>query len=175
MPSPHLNIGAVLSSLFSRKVIHVFSTAEGLLTQDDRVTAHGLQEVFATNVFGHFVLIRELDPLLGRGDSPSQLIWTSSRSARKASFSLEDFQHSRGQEPYSSSKYALDLLSVALNKNFNQRVRPGSGAGGAWCLSLALTVAGLALTVAAEKTQRCFLSRIALRKAETCMGSIVGV
>ncbi|XP_036199404.1 3-keto-steroid reductase/17-beta-hydroxysteroid dehydrogenase 7 isoform X1 [Myotis myotis] len=121
MPSPHLNIGAVLSSLFSRKVIHVFSTAEGLLTQDDRVTAHGLQEVFATNVFGHFVLIRELDPLLGRGDSPSQLIWTSSRSARKASFSLEDFQHSRGQEPYSSSKYALDLLSVALNKNFNQR------------------------------------------------------
>ncbi|XP_070252309.1 3-keto-steroid reductase/17-beta-hydroxysteroid dehydrogenase 7 isoform X2 [Myotis yumanensis] len=117
-PAPEHRSGA-LQSLF--KVIHVFSTAEGLLTQDDRVTAHGLQEVFATNVFGHFVLIRELDPLLGRGDSPSQLIWTSSRSARKANFSLEDFQHSRGQEPYSSSKYALDLLSVALNRNFNQR------------------------------------------------------
>lgn len=41
-----------------RKVIQVFSTAEGLLTQDDRVTAHGLQEVFATNVFGHFVLVK---------------------------------------------------------------------------------------------------------------------
>lgn len=38
-------------------MIQVFSTAEGLLTQDDRVTAHGLQEVFATNVFGHFVLV----------------------------------------------------------------------------------------------------------------------
>lgn len=70
-----------------------------------------------------FVLIQiqELEPLLGHGDSPSRLIWTSSRNARKSNFSLEDFQHSKGQEPYSSSKYALDLLSVALNKNFNQR------------------------------------------------------
>lgn len=39
-------------------MIRVFSTAEGLLTQDDRVTADGLQEVFATNVFGHFVLVK---------------------------------------------------------------------------------------------------------------------
>ncbi|XP_016065936.1 PREDICTED: 3-keto-steroid reductase isoform X2 [Miniopterus natalensis] len=121
MPNPHLNLRALFSSLFSRKMIRVFSTAEGLLTQDDRVTADGLQEVFATNVFGHFVLIRELEPLLCPSDSPSRLIWTSSRSARRSNFSLEDFQHSRGREPYSSSKYALDLLSVALNRNFNQR------------------------------------------------------
>lgn len=74
--------------------------------------------------------VRELAPLLGRGDSPSRLIWTSSRSARRANFSLEDFQHSRGREPYSSSKYALDLLSVALNRNFNQRVRRAPGRAG---------------------------------------------
>ncbi|XP_066117113.1 3-keto-steroid reductase/17-beta-hydroxysteroid dehydrogenase 7 [Saccopteryx bilineata] len=121
MPSPHLNVKALFSSLFSRKVIHVFSTAEGLLTQDDRVTADGLQEVFATNVFGHFLLIQELKPLLGPRDRPSRLIWTSSRNAMKSNFSLEDFQHSQGREPYSSSKYALDLLSVALNRNFNEQ------------------------------------------------------
>ncbi|XP_054443553.1 3-keto-steroid reductase/17-beta-hydroxysteroid dehydrogenase 7 [Pteronotus mesoamericanus] len=121
MPSSHLNIKVLFSSLFSRKVIHVFSTAEGLLTQEDRVTADGLQEVFATNVFGHFLLIRELEPLLGHSNSPSQLIWTSSRSARKSNFSLEDMQHSRGREPYSSSKYAVDLLSVALNRRCNQQ------------------------------------------------------
>lgn len=97
------------------------SQAEGLLTQEDRVTADGLQEVFATNVFGHFILIQELEPLLSHSDSPSRLIWTSSRNARRSNFSLEDFQHSRGQEPYSSSKYALDLLSVALNQHFSQR------------------------------------------------------
>ncbi|XP_053462707.1 3-keto-steroid reductase/17-beta-hydroxysteroid dehydrogenase 7 isoform X2 [Nycticebus coucang] len=121
MPNPQLNLRALFSGLFSRKVIHMFSTAEGLLTQDNNVTADGLQEVFETNVFGHFILIRELEPLLCHSDHPSQLIWTSSRNARKSNFSLEDFQHSKGQEPYSSSKYATDLLNVALNRNFNQR------------------------------------------------------
>uniref|UniRef100_A0A8C0P3U9 3-keto-steroid reductase/17-beta-hydroxysteroid dehydrogenase 7 n=1 Tax=Canis lupus familiaris TaxID=9615 RepID=A0A8C0P3U9_CANLF len=121
MPNPQLNIKALFCGLFSRKVIHMFSTAEGLLTQEDKVTADGLQEVFETNVFGHFILIQELEPLLCHRDSPSQLIWTSSRNARKSNFHLEDIQHSRGQEPYSSSKYAVDLLSVALNRNFNPR------------------------------------------------------
>lgn len=41
-------------------MIHIFSTAEGLLTQEDRVTADGLQEVFETNVFGHFILVKRL-------------------------------------------------------------------------------------------------------------------
>ncbi|XP_058558268.1 3-keto-steroid reductase/17-beta-hydroxysteroid dehydrogenase 7 isoform X8 [Neofelis nebulosa] len=122
MPNPQLNIKALFSGLFSRKVIHMFSTAEGLLTQEDKITADGLQEVFETNVFGHFILIQELAPLLCHSDSPSQLIWTSSRNARKSNFCLEDIQHSRGQEPYSSSKYAVDLLSVAVNRNFNSRM-----------------------------------------------------
>lgn len=38
----------------------MFSTAEGLLTQEDKVTADGLQEVFETNVFGHFILVKRL-------------------------------------------------------------------------------------------------------------------
>lgn len=121
MPNPQLNIKAFLFSIFSRNVIHVFSTAEGLLTQNDKVTADGFQEVFETNLFGHFILIRELEPLLCHTDSPSQLIWTSSRNAKKSNFSLEDIQHTKGQEPYSSSKYATDLLNVALNRNFNQK------------------------------------------------------
>ncbi|XP_057585817.1 3-keto-steroid reductase/17-beta-hydroxysteroid dehydrogenase 7 isoform X3 [Hippopotamus amphibius kiboko] len=123
MPNPQLNLKALFCGLFSRKVIHIFSTAEGLLTQHDKITADGLQEVFETNVFGHFILIQELESLLLHDDSPSQLIWTSSRNAMKSNFSLEDIQHSKGQEPYSSSKYAIDLLSVALNRNFNQQFR----------------------------------------------------
>ncbi|XP_031244550.1 3-keto-steroid reductase [Mastomys coucha] len=121
MPNPQLNLKAFLCSIFSRNVIHVFSTAEGLLTQNDKVTADGFQEVFETNLFGHFILIRELEPLLCHGDSPSQVIWTSSRNAKKDNFSMEDIQHTKGHEPYSSSKYAADLLNVALNRNFNQK------------------------------------------------------
>ncbi|XP_050014167.1 3-keto-steroid reductase/17-beta-hydroxysteroid dehydrogenase 7 isoform X1 [Alexandromys fortis] len=121
MPNPQLNFKAFFLGIFSRNVVHMFSTAEGLLTQNDKVTADGFQEVFETNLFGHFILIRELEPLLCHSDSPSQLIWTSSRNAKKSNFSLEDIQHSKGPEPYSSSKYATDLLNVALNRNFNQK------------------------------------------------------
>ncbi|XP_055993748.1 3-keto-steroid reductase/17-beta-hydroxysteroid dehydrogenase 7 [Sorex fumeus] len=121
MPNPRLDVRALVSSIFSRKVISVFSTAEGLLTQEEKVTADGLREVFETNVFGHFVLVRELQAQLCGGDGPARLIWTSSRNARRSNFSLDDIQHSRGREPYSSSKFAIDLLSLALNRHFNQQ------------------------------------------------------
>lgn len=41
-----------------RNAINMFATAEGLLTQQDRVNSDGLQEVFATNLFGHFLLVK---------------------------------------------------------------------------------------------------------------------
>lgn len=40
-----------------RNVINMFATAEGLLTQQDRLNPDGLQEVFATNLFGHFFMV----------------------------------------------------------------------------------------------------------------------
>ncbi|XP_042717266.1 3-keto-steroid reductase/17-beta-hydroxysteroid dehydrogenase 7 isoform X2 [Chrysemys picta bellii] len=104
-----------------RKAVHMLSTAEGLITQEDCITADGLQSVFETNLFGHFILIRQLEPLLCCLEKPSLLIWTSSSNARKSAFSLTDYQHSKGKEPYSSSKYASDLASVALNKHFNKQ------------------------------------------------------
>ncbi|XP_077133513.1 3-keto-steroid reductase/17-beta-hydroxysteroid dehydrogenase 7 isoform X1 [Ranitomeya variabilis] len=121
MPNPQINLKAFVKGLFSRKAISMFATGEGLLTQEDRVTEDGLQEVFETNVFGHFILIKELEPLLCHTDNPSQLIWSSSSNARKSAFSLSDYQHRQGQESYSSSKYATDLLSVALNRNYNKQ------------------------------------------------------
>lgn len=42
------------------KAVHMFSTGEGLLTQKDTVTSDGLQQVFATNLFGHFLLVSRL-------------------------------------------------------------------------------------------------------------------
>ncbi|XP_074859177.1 3-keto-steroid reductase/17-beta-hydroxysteroid dehydrogenase 7 isoform X2 [Carettochelys insculpta] len=56
MPNTRVNFKALVSGLFSGKAIHMLSTAEGLITQEDSVTADGLQEVFETNLFGHFIL-----------------------------------------------------------------------------------------------------------------------
>lgn len=121
MPNPQVDIGAFFSGLFSRNVVNMFATAEGLLTQQDRVNSDGLQEVFATNLFGHFLLIRELEPLLCQAGHPSRVVWTSSSNARRSAFCMEDMQHRNGKEPYSSSKYASDLLSVALNRHKNSQ------------------------------------------------------
>ncbi|KAF7223182.1 3-keto-steroid reductase/17-beta-hydroxysteroid dehydrogenase 7 [Nothobranchius furzeri] len=121
MPNPAVDIRAFFTGFFSRNIINMFATAEGLLTQQDRPNSDGLQEVFATNLFGHFLLIRELEPLLCQPGHASRLIWTSSSNARRSAFSIEDIQHRKGKEPYSSSKYASDLLSLALNRHKNNQ------------------------------------------------------
>ncbi|XP_038650851.1 3-keto-steroid reductase isoform X4 [Scyliorhinus canicula] len=123
MPNPRFNLKAFLSNLLSRKVFIMFQTGQGLLTQEDWLTDDGLQQVFMTNVFGHFLLIRNLEPVLGQAGCTSQVVWTSSSNARKSAFNLTDYQHSQGQESYSSSKYATDLLSVGLNKHYNSKIR----------------------------------------------------
>ncbi|XP_008331825.1 3-keto-steroid reductase-like [Cynoglossus semilaevis] len=121
MPNPQIDFKAFFKGLFSKNVINMFATAEGLLSQQDRLNSDGLQEVFATNLFGHFLLIRELEPLLcGTGDT-SRVVWSSSSNARRSAFNIDDMQHSSGTEPYSSSKYAVDLLSLALNRHKNNQ------------------------------------------------------
>ncbi|XP_048353449.1 3-keto-steroid reductase/17-beta-hydroxysteroid dehydrogenase 7 [Sphaerodactylus townsendi] len=121
MVNPRISLSAFVHGLFSRQAVRMLTTAEGLMTQEDRVSPDGLQEVFETNLFGHFILIRQLESLLTCSERPSQLIWTSSISARKSNFSLDDYQHCQGKEAYSSSKYATDLTSVALNSHFNKQ------------------------------------------------------
>ncbi|XP_018525860.1 3-keto-steroid reductase [Lates calcarifer] len=121
MPNPQFDLKGFFKGLFSSKIITMFATGEGILTQKDGVTSDGLREIFATNLFGHFLLIRELEPVLCHEGRPSQLIWTSSSNAHRSAFNLEDIQHQRGTQPYSSSKYASDLLSLALNTHYNKQ------------------------------------------------------
>ncbi|XP_055777959.1 3-keto-steroid reductase/17-beta-hydroxysteroid dehydrogenase 7-like [Salvelinus fontinalis] len=65
--------------------------------------------------------LKELLPVLCQLNHTSQGIWTSSSNARCSAFSLKDLQHWTGTEPYSSSKYASDLLSLALNTHLNMK------------------------------------------------------
>lgn len=68
------------------------------------------------------IKVRELEPMLCRAGRTSQLVWTSSSNAHRSAFSLEDIQHKKGTQPYSSSKYASDLLSLTLNTHYNKQV-----------------------------------------------------
>ncbi|GFO06542.1 3-keto-steroid reductase [Plakobranchus ocellatus] len=114
----------VLTSFLSSRFIRVFATGEGALKHMDWITNDGLQAVFQTNLFGHYVLLKELDSVLGNslcGDSSSQIIWTSSNAAQATHYSIDDIQHVKGKNPYSSSKYATDIVSVGLNARMNQQ------------------------------------------------------
>lgn len=119
MPVSSINWDTV-AAIFSRRGPKILTTGIGALNLEDGKTSDGLQQVFATNLFGHFVMVRELEDFLGQG-SPTQIIWTSSRSAHQSAFSLDDIQHAQGTEPYSSSKYATDAISIALNERLNQK------------------------------------------------------
>ncbi|XP_041481046.1 3-keto-steroid reductase/17-beta-hydroxysteroid dehydrogenase 7-like isoform X2 [Lytechinus variegatus] len=121
MPNVTFNYSNFFKSFLNpMKFIRILSTGEGLLNVQDGTTEDGLRNVFCTNVFGHYVLIRGLMDLLCANDG-CQIIWTSSSNASAELFSIDDIQHENGPEPYSSSKYAIDLLSQALNDKFNSQ------------------------------------------------------
>lgn len=61
----------------------MLTTAEGVMTQTDRLNGDGLQEVFATNLFGHFILVRlrmKIEPLVW------WLMWVGISTGRTCSF-----------------------------------------------------------------------------------------
>ncbi|XP_064614005.1 3-keto-steroid reductase/17-beta-hydroxysteroid dehydrogenase 7-like [Liolophura sinensis] len=68
-------------------------------------------------------LIKELEGIMGGNSEQqsTQIIWTSSSNAKKGSFDANDIQHQHGSEPYSSSKYASDLVRVAINDRLNHK------------------------------------------------------
>lgn len=120
MPVTGVNWSNVVKGILSTKCAHVLSTGEGCLYHTDEVTKDGLKNIFASNVFGHYALIKEMEDRLG-GDKDTQIIWTSSRAAMLSSFDIDDIQHTHGENPYASSKYVIDTVSVSLNDNLNTK------------------------------------------------------
>lgn len=64
----------------------MFATGEGILTQKDCVTPDGLQEVFTTNLFGHFLLVS--DAILATELSSSIIYITNNLIQNHVSFSF---------------------------------------------------------------------------------------
>lgn len=62
--------------------------------------------------------VREIEDLLEGG---GRVVWSGSHSAMKKYFDFDDIQHLKGVKPYQSSKFATDLISVALNRKLNEK------------------------------------------------------
>ncbi|KAF5390400.1 hypothetical protein D9757_005242 [Collybiopsis confluens] len=97
-------VGAVTNPKF-------YSQTWGEVSQD------GLGYVWQCNVFGHYTLYRDLHPLLSSSKYPhdSRVIWTSSIESDKT-YEDGDWQLLKTQEPYGSSKYQIELMSMELDR-----------------------------------------------------------
>ncbi|AEO64144.1 4c9865f5-7378-4a4e-9c8a-0dd8f17ee34a [Thermothielavioides terrestris] len=73
-------------------------------------------EVFCANVFGHYMLAQRLVPLLTRPASstlpPGRIIWESSVEAALHSFSPDDFEATKTNAAYESTKRLTDVLAL---------------------------------------------------------------
>ncbi|QIW99287.1 hypothetical protein AMS68_004805 [Peltaster fructicola] len=73
----------------------------------NKVEEPPLGEVFAANLFGHYMLVHWIASVL---TSESRIVWVSSLSAASKYLSFDDFQRLGTSEAYESSKRATDLM-----------------------------------------------------------------
>ncbi|KAI9468265.1 MAG: hypothetical protein EXX96DRAFT_591511 [Benjaminiella poitrasii] len=130
---PHVDYlfcnAGILSALginWKRTIYLALTDPVGLLERSDatiqnvgEINKDGMGKVFACNVFGHYAMMRELEQLLSNsGDG--RVIWTSSITAYNERFDINDWQGIQSKEPYESSKWACDLVSIVSSERFTR-------------------------------------------------------
>ncbi|KAJ3308865.1 hypothetical protein HDV04_000745 [Boothiomyces sp. JEL0838] len=101
---------------------YVARTGGDIIVQEvGKQTPQGLGQVFAANVFGHYILVKEFTDLLSASGA-GKVIWCSSTTASEtAFFDPEDFQCLHGPKPYESSKRLCELISIGSNAELRER------------------------------------------------------
>lgn len=79
-----------------------------------------LGKIFATNVFGHYMLGHRLMPLLHKAPDSGRIIFVSSLEAYAASLSRDDVQGIAATHPYESSKRLVDALVLTAGSPPNK-------------------------------------------------------
>lgn len=72
-----------------------------------------LGEVFMSNVFGHYMLVHWLAPLLRKSNRGARAIWLSSLEAYAETLDMSDFQGLRSKTVYEQTKRITDLLVLS--------------------------------------------------------------
>ncbi|KAF7354895.1 hypothetical protein MSAN_01404000 [Mycena sanguinolenta] len=94
----------------TRPQFYVQSTGE--------VTADGLGWVWQSNMFGHYVLFRAIEPLLKNSayHADSRVIWSSSLEATPKFYDKADWQLAKSDRSYECVKYQIDLIATTLDQ-----------------------------------------------------------
>ncbi|KAJ3106267.1 hypothetical protein HDU97_006718 [Phlyctochytrium planicorne] len=98
---------------------------QGVLTPDGQ---YGL--AFSANTLGHFILLRELEPLLEKSAkhihdiNPKdgvRVIWMTSVTVTEEFFDPKDMEGIKSKAPYECSKYVMELAHAALIQSFKEK------------------------------------------------------
>ncbi|KAI8801787.1 hypothetical protein BJ742DRAFT_835537 [Cladochytrium replicatum] len=101
---------------------HVFRTGGDIVIQPVGETTPDsggtLGEVFAANVLGHYILLREIEDLLSAAGGSGKVLFNSSSTPVAESVDLNDFQALESHHPYEHSKRLMDLAFFALRQSY---------------------------------------------------------
>lgn len=109
--------------LFLKNPVSFIESSDATQQIVGEVNEDGVGLVFACNVLGHYVMIRELEALL-KASGEGRIIWTSSSTASSHTFDLDDWQGIKALEPYESSKWATNLIAFRMNNRFKTENMP---------------------------------------------------
>ncbi|KAF9349166.1 hypothetical protein BGX26_012515 [Mortierella sp. AD094] len=116
LPSVGLMWSKVILDIF-RAPMDLVIRSDVLIQPKQHLTEDGIGNVLACNVFGHYLMIKGLEDQLSKTEEdPGRVIWTSSMTGEKKSFSADDWQGLDAKQPYESSKWVTDLLAIRLNE-----------------------------------------------------------
>ncbi|KAG0238513.1 hypothetical protein BGW41_008164 [Actinomortierella wolfii] len=115
LPSEGIQYGKLIKDSFTDPLNLVISS-DVLIQPKQTPTEDGVANVFACNVFGHYLMIKGLEEQLNKtAEDPGRVIWTGSMTPSIHEYDPQDFQGFESKVPYESSKWATNLLGIRLN------------------------------------------------------------
>jgi 17beta-estradiol 17-dehydrogenase/3beta-hydroxysteroid 3-dehydrogenase len=121
MPTEKLDLFTGLGNLVTRPSYVARTGGDFMKQQEGLLTDDGLGYVFVCNVFGHYILVNELIPLLQVANGNGRILWCSSTTAAPELFDPSDWQSKKGKHPYESSKRLLELVSMYMYADWAQK------------------------------------------------------
>ena len=91
MPVERIDLIIGLKNLITRPSYVAKTGGDIIVQQKGLINADGIGECFAANVFGHWIMVRELNTLLEKA-TDGKIIWFSSTTADPMFFDPQDFQ-----------------------------------------------------------------------------------
>lgn len=132
MNSGTLNIKGINFGKFVRSMLHKgptitsFTGGNAMIQGVGDKTEEGIGLVFATNVMGHYALLRNIESLMlpdpGRSSCKPMVVWMSSGTATSIEeFDFSDIEGIKSEVPYEHSKRLCEIIAAITGPNLAER------------------------------------------------------